>query len=93
MKEKELDKIVEQFIKANNKQNETKCNFGFWFMRGKKGEDEVELAKTLLKQNNIDFNDTGKFGIDFIKKGYNVNKIKSLMLENKIENYVIYHEE
>jgi hypothetical protein len=68
-------------------------DFGFWFMKGKKGEKEAGLAKELLKLNNIDFNDTGKFGIDFVKKGYTVNGIKSLMLENKIENYVIYHEE
>jgi hypothetical protein len=62
-------------------------------MRGKRGEKEVDLAKELLKQNNIDFNDTGKFGIDFNKKGYTVNKIKGLMLENKIEEYVIYYTE
>ena len=51
----------------------------------------MDLAKELLKQNNIDFNDTGKFGIDFVKKGYTVNEIKSLMLENNIEEYVIYY--
>ena len=62
-------------------------------MRGKRGEKEVDLAKELLKQNNIDFNDTGKFGIDFNKKGYTVNEIKGLMLENKIEEYVIYYTE
>ena len=60
-------------------------------MKGKRGEKEVDLAKELLKQNNIDFNDTGKFGIDFVKKGYTVNEIKSLMLENNIEEYVIYY--
>ena len=66
-------------------------NFGFWFMRGKKGEKQVDLAKELLKQNNIEFNDTGKFAIDFNKKGYSLNKMKDLMGENKIEEYVIYH--
>jgi hypothetical protein len=93
MSEKEISEIVEQFTKANAKQNETIMNFGFWFMRGKKGEKEVDLAKELLKQNNIDFNDTGKFGIDFNKKGYTIKKIKDLMLENKIVEYVIYHTE
>jgi hypothetical protein len=66
-------------------------NFGFWFMSGKKGEKQAELAKELLKQNNIDFNDTGKFAIDFNKKGYSLNKMKDLMWGNKIEKYVIYH--
>ena len=92
MTEEEIDKIAEQWIKANSKPDVIE-DFGFWFMRGKKGENEVELAKALLKQNNIDFKDTGKFGIDFVKKGYTVNGIKSLMLENNIENYVIYYEE
>ena len=92
MTEEEIDKIAEQWIKANSKPDVIE-DFGFWFMRGKKGENEVELVKALLKQNNIDFNDTGKFGIDFVKKGYTVNEIKSLMLENNIENYVIYYEE
>ncbi len=68
MTEEEIDKIAEQWIKANSKPDVIE-DFGFWFMRGKKGENEVELAKALLKQNNIDFNDTGKFGIDFVKKG------------------------
>jgi hypothetical protein len=92
MTDKEFEKIWEQVVKADTKPNIIE-DFGFWFMRGKRGEKEVDLAKELLKQNNIDFNDTGKFGIDFNKKGYTVNEIKGLMLENKIESYVIYHTE
>ena len=92
MTDKEFEKIWEQVVKADTKPNIIE-DFGFWFMRGKRGEKEVDLAKELLKQNNIDFNDTGKFGIDFNKKGYTVNEIKNLMLENKIESYVIYHTE
>ena len=90
MTEDEIKKIAEDFIKANTKPNIIE-DFGFWFMKGKRGEKEVDLAKELLKQNNIDFNNTGKFGIDFGKKGYTVNEIKSLMLENNIEEYVIYY--
>jgi hypothetical protein len=70
MTDKEFEKIWEQVVKADTKPNVIE-DFGFWFMRGKRGEKEVDLAKELLKQNNIDFNDTGKFGIDFNKKGYN----------------------
>jgi hypothetical protein len=92
MTDKEFEKIWEQVVKADTKPNIIE-DFGFWFMRGKRGEKEVDLAKELLKQNNIDFNDTGRFGIDFNKKGYTVNKIKGLMLENKIEEYVIYYTE
>ena len=92
MTDKEFEKIWEQVVKADTKPNVIE-DFGFWFMRGKRGEKEVDLAKELLKQNNIDFNDTGKFGIDFNKKGYTVNEIKSLMLENKIEEYIIYYTE
>jgi hypothetical protein len=92
MTDKEFEKIWEQVVKADTKPNVIE-DFGFWFMRGKRGEKEVDLAKELLKQNNIDFNDTGKFGIDFNKKGYTVNEIKGLMLENKIEEYVIYYTE
>lgn len=90
MTEDEIKKIAEDFIKVNTKPNIIE-DFGFWFMKGKRGEKEVDLAKELLKQNNIDFNDTGGFGIDFVKKGYTVNEIKSLMLENNIEEYVIYY--
>jgi hypothetical protein len=92
MTDKEFEKIWEQVVKADTKPNVIE-DFGFWFMRGKRGEKEVDLAKELLKQNNIDFNDTGKFAIDFGNKGYTVNEIKNLMLENKIESYVIYHTE
>ena len=92
MTDKEFEKIWEQVVKADTKPNVIE-DFGFWFMRGKRGEKEVDLAKELLKQNNIDFNDTGKFGIDFNKKGYTVNEIKGLMLDNKIEEYVIYYTE
>jgi hypothetical protein len=92
MTDKEFEKIWEQVVKADTKPNIIE-DFGFWFMRGKRGEKEVDLAKELLKQNNIDFNDTGKFGIDFNKKGYTVNEIKGLMLENKIEEYIIYYTE
>jgi hypothetical protein len=92
MTDKEFEKIWEQVVKADTKPNVIE-DFGFWFMRGKRGEKEVDLAKELLKQNNIDFNDTGKFGIDFNKKGYTVNEIKGLMLENKIEEYIIYYTE
>jgi hypothetical protein len=90
MTKEEIKKIAEDFIKANTKPNVIE-DFGFWFMKGKRGVKEVDLAKELLKQNNIDFNDTGKFGIDFVRKGYTVNEIKSLMLENNIEEYVIYY--
>ena len=92
MTEEEFEKIWEQVVKVDTKPGVIE-NFGFWFMRGKRGEKEVDLAKELLKQNNIDFNDTGKFGIDFNKKGYTVNEIKGLMLENKIEEYIIYYTE
>jgi hypothetical protein len=92
MTEEEFEKIWEQVVKADTKPGVIE-NFGFWFMRGKRGEKEVDLAKELLKQNNINFNDTGKFGIGFENKGYTVKEIKDLMLENKIESYVIYHKE
>ena len=90
---KEIEQWVEEFKKVNSKGTEVKENFGFWFLKGKKGEKEAGEAKEILKKENVNFNDTGKFGIEFYGKRYSIKEIKDLMLRNKIEAYVIYHKD
>jgi hypothetical protein len=75
----------------NETENGTSNDFGFWFEAGVKGEKQVQQAKDLLTQNGIDFNDRGKFAIDFQGKNANKEEMIQLLRDNNITEFVVYN--
>jgi hypothetical protein len=73
-----------------------KSGFGFWFRDNKKALKELDLIEDVLLKENIKFKKIG-FAIDFEEEFENedledkrVKEVKNIMLNNNIENYVIY---
>jgi hypothetical protein len=75
----------------NETENGTSNDFGFWFEAGVIGEKQVQQAKDLLTQNGIDFNDRGKFAIDFQGKKANKEEMIQLLRDNNITAFVVYN--
>lgn len=94
--------MTKQFIKEakrfqelagikNETENGTSNDFGFWFRAGVRGEKQAQQAKDLLTQKGIDFNDEGRFAIDFQGKNLDKEEIIQLLRDNNITKFVVYN--
>jgi hypothetical protein len=75
----------------NETGNGTSNDFGFWFRAGVRGEKQAQQAKDLLTQKGIDFNDEGRFAIDFQGKNLDKEEIIQLLRDNNITKFVVYN--
>ena len=71
--------------------------FGFWFYNNKIALEELERIEDVLIKEKLDYLRTGKFGFEFNEKFENedledkrIEEVRNIMLNNNIEEYVIY---
>ena len=85
-----LDESLNEKFDSDIERNTSKA-FGLWFRAGAMGEKQAQKAKDFLTQKGIDFNDEGRFSIDFQGKDVEQREIVQLLRDNNLTRFVVYN--